>query len=182
MVTPMNLELLEETGFPEPEIASSTPLDMVVALRAASEKAHRPAEAELAKRSRAAARSPARAGGPRAYATLSEAVPSTARGEPRHISVPAPTRLRGPPASTPASTSSSSHNVVPPTDVAQEARPRPRPAGHGPDCGRRSSPGWARAFANRVPAGASSWSAPRHRGIQTSPAPSSTWARASATP
>jgi FdrA protein len=49
MGTPMNQELIAEAGFGAAQLKGATPMDMVVAIRAASEKALAAAEEELAK-------------------------------------------------------------------------------------------------------------------------------------
>lgn len=156
MGTPMNHELLSETGFESPEIAASTPMDMVVAIRAGSDKAIDDAEAELAKLLEGGGRKAGGEAGPRTFKNLAEAVLEHPEANLVSISVPGAYAAYVAHRALDAGKHVFlfSNNVELADEIA--LKKRGRDLGllvMGPDCGTAIISGVGQGFANRVPRG-----------------------------
>ncbi len=156
MGTPMNLELLSDSGFSNSDVKQATPMDMVVAIRADSAKTIDGAEAELAKLLEGGGPKAGAASGPRVHRDFAEAVQEHPEANLVSVSVP------GSYAAFVANRALDagkhvflfSNNV----ELADELqlKKRGRALGllvMGPDCGTAIIAGVGQGFANRVPRG-----------------------------
>lgn len=157
MGTPMNHELLADSGFKSAEIKAATPMDMVVALRAASAKAIDLAERELAVLLEGGGPKAEAAGGPRTYRDFAEA--AALHPEANLVSVSVPGTYAAYVAHRALDAGKHvflfSNNVELPDEL--ELKRRGRELGllvMGPDCGTAIIAGVGQGFANRVPRGA----------------------------
>jgi succinyl-CoA synthetase alpha subunit len=156
MGTPMNQELLGEAGFKGAQIAQATPMDMVVAIRGASDKALDAAEKELATLLEGGSQSRSEAGGARAWRDLGEA--AAAHPETNLVSISVPGAYAAYVAHRALDAGKHvflfSNNVELTDEIA--LKKRGRELGllvMGPDCGTAIISGVGQGFANRVPRG-----------------------------
>lgn len=156
MGTPMNLELLSDSGFSNSDVKQATPMDMVVAIRADSAKTIDGAERELAKLLEGGGPKASAGTGPRVYRDFAEAAQEHPEANLVSVSVP------GSYAAFVANRALDagkhvflfSNNV----ELADELqlKKRGRALGllvMGPDCGTAIIAGVGQGFANRVPRG-----------------------------